>query len=353
MNSLRTTRHCISALFLTLSFAVLAHAHLPSVVGTVYHDADNDGLNPGDAGLMGITVNLYEDDGDEIFNADIDQMITTDVTDSEGKYAFGSLGLESKFFVQQAAQTVGGISLPGTVSSLITSGSFNMMIDDFKDQQRIVAHPIASVGASNLTSGTVLGGQRDLHIEYLGGSAEAVLHANPFGMNDVLEFNQSAGVTAIATVTWDGIDGDMSITPSGGGLGGIDLTEGGLSQGFAFSLGVDAAGAGENLTMRVFSGVDVSAVNIVLPVTNGTATTFQIVPFDAFVGDADFTSIDAIQLELGGNNPSIDAQIGPLSLIGPTVTNIPVTIPEPSGCLIGLFAVVWFSGIRRKRATKH
>ena len=77
MNSLRPTRHSISALFLTLSFAVVAHAHLPSVVGTVYHDTDNDGLYTGDDGLMGVTVNLYEDDGDEIFNADIDQMITT------------------------------------------------------------------------------------------------------------------------------------------------------------------------------------------------------------------------------------------------------------------------------------
>lgn len=351
---LRILFHRLLALFFSLSLAVSASGQIPSLMGTVYHDADNDGMMGGGEGLVGVTVSLFEDDGNGIFDADVDQVITTVVTDADGNYAFGGLDPNSGYFIAQAAHTVGSMNAMASVSSLIEVGEFgfNTLIDDFKDQQRLVAHPINSVVASNLTSDGVLGGQRDLHLEYLSGPAEAVLHSNPFGMSDVLEFNQSAGVQAIATITWDGNDTDMSTTPNPGGLGGFDLTEGGLSQGFAFSFGIDAAGAGENLTLRVFSGDEVSSVSVALPVTDGTATNFQIVPFDAFLGGADFTNVDAIQLELGGVNPSIDAQIGPFGLVGPTFNNIPVVIPEPSGRLIGLVAIACLTGFRKKRTVR-
>ena len=39
-----------------------------------------------------------------------------------------------------------------------------------------------------------------------------------------------------------------------------------------FDIGIDAAGAGEELTMRIFTGTDVSIAYLnAIPVTNGTA----------------------------------------------------------------------------------
>ena len=325
-----------------------ASAQLPEVTGTIYYDANLDGAMSGGEQLSGVTVQLFQDDGDNIFNPDVDAIITSSVTNSDGVYSFGGLDVDANYFVFQSAQAVGGMVVDQAVTDLLNNSTMNLLIDDFADQQRVEGNPVQVTNATNLTSTGVIGGQRDLHVEYLSGPAEAVLYANPFGMSEVLEFNQSANVQAVATVTWDGIDGDMTTTPNAGGLGGLDLTVNG-SEAFVFDLGIDAAGAGDSLTFRIFTGTEVSTATIEFPQTNGTATVTQVVPFADFIGGADFESVDAIQLELGGDSPSIDAQLGAIGVIGPAVANIAVSIPEPSSALMMTFAAVWLVGARRKK----
>lgn len=344
------SRRSLFAVAIALSLALSAHAQLPSVTGTVFHDSNSDGSLTSGEELLGVSVDLFKDDGDGLFSPTADSLVTSEITDINGMYLFGGLGMSDNYFVHQAAQMVGGMSIDGSVSGLLTAGAFNTMIDDFANQQQVEGNPIIPVGSTNLTSNSVIGGQRDLHVQYWLGPAEANLYANPYGLNQVLEFNQSAGVIATATVTWDGVDGDRSTTPAAGGLGGIDLTAGGLNEAFAFNLGIDAAGAGENLVLRIFSGSDVSEATVVIPVNDGTAVIDHIVPFSDFAGGADLTAVDAIQLELGGTKTSIDAQIGPIGLIGSAVENISVAVvPEPSTVLMGLFAITWFVGKNRRR----
>ena len=135
------------------------------------------------------------------------------------------------------------------------------------------------------------------------------------GLSNVLQFDQSAGSIGVATVTWDGVDSDDSNIPAVGGLGGLDLmADGGAA--FSFLAGIDEAGAGETITLRVFSGDDMSTATANLPVTDGTALSELFVAFSEFTGSADFSSVDAIQAEFGGNLPSIDAQIGPIYVVG-------------------------------------
>jgi len=330
-----------------LSPMQVAQAAFPSLTGTVYKDVDLSGSMTLGEGIQGVTVQLFADDGDGGFDAAADEMVTTDITDLEGAYQFSGLGIGS-FFVRQQEQTANGLNLPSSLSGLLTPNLFKIMIDDFSDQQVNVANPIGQIDSSNLVSSSVLGKQRDLHIEYISGSAETTFRSNPFGLNKVLEFDQAANVISVATVTWDGVDGDMSTIPAVGGLGGIDMTLAG-NQAFAFHLGIDAAGAGETLVFRVYDGSEVSTATVHLPVTNGTASVFHVVPFDSFVGGASFDSVDAIQLQLGGVMPSVDAQVGPIGLIGPAVHDIAVPIPEPSAILLGLFAGVWVVGTRRNR----
>ena len=335
-----------------MAFGHTAFAQLPSVSGTVFQDQNLDGLfNPGEA-IVGVSVDLFQDDGDGLFSPTVDSLVSSGVTDANGLYYFGGLDITGDYFVRQSAQTVGGVSLPASLSGLLGPNEFLMLIDDFADQQEVTANPIVGVGATNLTSSTVIGGQRDLHIEYISGPAESTLYANPFGLNEVLEFNQSAAVISVATITWDGIDGDMSTTPQAGGLGGIDITNGGLNEAFAFDLGIDAAGAGENLTLRIFSDGGVSEAIVSIPVTNGTAMSQQTVALSEFIGTADLTAVDVIQLEIGGSKPSIDAQIGPIGLIGSAVNDISVPTPEPSSMLLAVFGFAWFLGKNRRRRTR-
>lgn len=333
----------------SLSTAPLhAHEPLSSVKGIVFQDMNSDGLVQSVEAISGVHVKLFQDDGDGVFDAALDALLDAGSTDANGSYAFSNLEMNSHYFVYQEAQTVNSLNLQDSVTSMIQPGHFNMMVDDFDSQNKVEATPVNTVGSDNFPSSTALGGERDLHVEFIFGSAEADLYANPFGLTSVLEFNQSAGVNAIATVTWDGLDDDTSTSPAVGGLAGMDLTQD-HSDAFAFYIGIDAAGAGESLTMRVFSGDGMSTATINVPVTpNGTATEFQVIPFASFSGEADFTSVDAVQLSIGGRNPSIDAQIGPIGLVGPAINNIAVSVPEPSTVLLAASALLWFGSRRRK-----
>ena len=327
-----------------LGFSAIAMGQVPSISGTIFKDLNLNTLAESGEELSGVSVALYADDGDGIFDLNTDVVAATMVSGTSGGYNFGGLNAATDYFVYHAAQNVGGVNLNSAVTSLLAPTTFTMSIDAFDDQQIVQGNPINAIGSSNLTSSSVIGGQRDLHVQYLSGAAEAVLHANPFGLTDVLQFDQSAGVHAIATVTYDGVDSDMSTTPTVGGLG-LDLSD---SEAFEFAAGIDAAGAGEMLTLRIFSGGNVSTATVAIPVTNGLATTSQIVAFSQFTGSASFSNVDAIQLELGGVAPSIDAQIGPISLISGTTADL-LVVPEPSAGLMGVISFLGLMFSRRRR----
>ena len=163
-----------------------------------------------------------------------------------------------------------------------------------------------------------------------------------------LIFDSNTVNDGVGLAQWDGEDQSIALVPDG--LGGIDLTDG--SEAFAFNFGIDAAGQGETLMLRVFSGNAVSSAAIEIPVTEfGTATELRIVPFSEFTGDADFTNVESIQLQFGGTNSSIDAQLGPIGLVGPTFRDIPV-IPEPSGMLLSTFAFLGLGAFRKRSRSR-
>jgi len=328
-----------------LGASSLAIGQVPSINGTIYHDLNWNNATDSGEEISGVSLTLYADDGDGLFDSNTDAVAGSMVSGAGGAYSFGGLNAANNYFVYQSAQSVGSVILDSSVSNLLDPTTLTMMIDAFDDQQVVQGNPVNTIGASNLTSSSVIGGQRDLMVEYLAGGAEAVLHANPYGLTDVLQFDQSAGVQAIATVTWDGVDNDMSSTPAANGLGGMDLSG---SEAFAFNTGIDAAGAGEMLTLRIFSGTDVSTATVEIPVTNGLATSYQIVDFSEFSGAASFSNVDAFQIEVGGAAPSLDFQLGPITLISGTTQDL-LVVPEPSAGLMGVISFLGLMVSRRRR----
>lgn len=320
----------------------MVNAQIPSVRGTILFDGSV---------LGGVSLNLYADDGDLSFDMSTDTMMGTMMSGTNGAYGFAGLDPTKNYFVVQAAQTVGTLNLQSSVSDLLNPLVDTMLIDAFEQQQRVQGNPIVAVGVTNLSSasGTIIGGQRDLHVEYLWGPAEITLHANPWGLSQVLEFDQSAGTMGVATVTWDGVDNDMSTTPASNGLGGMDLTAHGGAA-FSFLAGIDKAGAGDVVTLRIFSGDEVSTAAVELPVTNGTAKVPLLVPFSSFSGGASFDHVDAIQAEIGGNNLSIDAQLGKINVVGGATADFHVVaVPEPSAQLLASLSLLGLTAFRRRR----
>lgn len=79
-----------------------------SVTGRIWEDLDEDGtINGSEAGLAGVTVTVWLDDGDGIFEPGTgDTLFSTETTDASGNYSFTGLS-DEVYFVQPTDQ--GGV----------------------------------------------------------------------------------------------------------------------------------------------------------------------------------------------------------------------------------------------------
>ena len=105
------------------------------------------------------------------------------------------------------------------------------------------------------------------------------------------------------------------------GLNHVDLTSAGASTGIELTIGGDRTGTGV-LTIYTDAG-DWSSATFTIPNTNdGTATQQVFVPFSSFtVGSGSgttFSNVGAIELTVGGP-AAMDAQVGTIDAVGPTV----------------------------------
>jgi uncharacterized repeat protein (TIGR01451 family) len=299
---------------------------VPSIQGTVFLDANGNNMPETGEAIVGATVRLFLDDGDGIFEPGGDdvQVGPDEMTDADGRYCFDGIDGTAAYFVQQPAQVVDGANLTEQASGLIEPGTPNLIIDAFLTNQEVQAvSPAPSSDGSTLAvdPSEVIGGERDLFVELIAGVGEVQLVVNPFSLLPLLQFNSSSGVQGSASVTWDGSDLDATPTPSMG-LGGVDLTQGGLNTGFAMLAGIDTAGAGDVLTFAIYqdNAENVSSASTPIPVTDGTASQYLFVPFSAFSGPVSPTNVDAIQMTLGMENvPSADGQISLVGVVGPKI----------------------------------
>ena len=295
----------------------------PAITGTVFIDSDDDGsLSPGEA-VSGATVQLYLDDGDGSFDV-ADSLVVEDTTDANGVYGFENLDGLEQYFVVQPTQTVDGLLLLEQTSDIISPGESTLVIDQFETEQSVMASsPVPSSDGSTRSFANeleVIGAERDMYVSMTAGIGEVELQVNPFGMNPVLQYDSTSGVEGSSIITWDGTDTDSNPIPSMG-LGGRDLTQGGSNTGFTMVLGIDASGAGDTVEIKLFQGdaSNFSSASAEIPTTDGTATGYLFLPFSDFSGPVSPENVDAIQLIVGGDTASADAQIAFVGVTGPRV----------------------------------
>lgn len=310
--------------------ALLAATDLAAITGRVFRDATGDGYNLGEE-VSSAIVRLYRDDGDNVFEPGAGDMLeSTVLTNAEGLYRFDNL-TEGTYFVQQPQQSVGSLNLPEDVSEPLTFDATDVMgqsgtvIDSFNQTQQ---EALAQTGGSTTDENSAdapeaLGGERDLFVMLTSGTGSVQLRVLAFGVNPVLQFDNSAGVVGERTATWDGQDNDGDdLNPTG--LGGVDLTDGGASTAFNLLIGADNPNG--LVTIRVFTdGLNWSQGSVAIPNTGGLATSTVILDFSSFIvgggSGADFSNVGAIQLMIEGS-ASVNGQIDTLEVIGPTVETV-------------------------------
>ena len=312
---------------------------LASIEGIVYDDLTNDGLTGDDVRQQSVQVELFRDGGDGVFNNgggdDVSQ--GTRSTNSSGVYRFDDL-TAGRYFASQDAIS-GLIQRPGEnvvtidVSVADAGGIAGLLIDAFDDPDPdpgppiVPTHEVSVSSAGSLIDSSarlangVVGSERDLSLELTSATGGLSLNANAFNQ-ELLEFNSSTTAVGIATIVWDGVDGDaLTVDPTG--LGGVDLTDAGLSTGFKLVAGVDQDGV--TITVRVHTDANsVSDSTMNVANTGGPASDALLVLFSSFTqssgatGPADFTDVGAIELIITGVTAA-DGQFGLASSQGPLV----------------------------------
>lgn len=194
----------------------------------------------------------------------------------------------------------------------------------------------------------VIGGERDIHVEVVGSalpiSAAGIIGYEPIYDSGAFLLATSGRAGTLAVAQYDGT--------AGGGLGGVDFTDGGTNK--LFRLGFDTVDGGDGtslpLTITVVGHAGGStSVQTQVP-ANAAASDFDV-PFVAFPDDGAITSASIIS-----NAASIEFEFNALATPVPNVDfqlDYVEAVPEPATLvmLLGLGVSMLAAGVwsRRKR----
>ncbi|MEM6455548.1 MAG: IPTL-CTERM sorting domain-containing protein [Acidobacteriota bacterium] len=188
-----------------------------------------------------------------------------------------------------------------------TAQAQQIIIDDFGGTaQSVTATGVGNTDSDSAVDGAVLGGERDLLTTVAGGGGSIVVDVNSVGDPGVLTHAQGSGVTGTTLVVWDGADGDP-LALDATGLGGLDLTSGGLAN--AFQLDIASDDLPIDIVLRVYTDAgNVSERTVSLPGLIGIGPNppaSYVIPFSAFAATvgagADFSSVGAIEALIDGS----------------------------------------------------
>jgi len=196
-----------------------------------------------------------------------------------------------------------------SIFSLSSQASFNTVrvIDTFSVDTDVLvvvlendAPPAVTVYDSvDLTPEDILGSERDLILVVTEGSAGAVLSCGV--SNGTLNLATATGSIGIVTLQYDGEDNSATINPVG--LGGVNLRDNAASH-FLITATSDHPTL---MTIRVYSGEGLLSESVTV-IDGGVAKNDYLIPFSSFSGNADFTNVGALELEISANI-AVDAVI--------------------------------------------
>lgn len=214
------------------------------------------------------------------------------------------------------------------------------LIDTFQIEQSASVNS-SDTSDSNTADNSMLGGERDLRLEWTGG-ADTVEDVFVFINNEGNDEYVHAAFRGEADVAleYDGDDGDASAGAfDTAGLGSESLNAGGEDR---FRVDGVSSGAPIDLNFEVWSnaGDDMSSASLTVP--GGTSDGSFELEFSSFVGDADFNDVSALRVSYSSPQ-NLSFSMGEISTVV-----IPAPAALPGGlALMGMMGVTRY---RRRRA---
>jgi hypothetical protein len=236
-----------------------------------------------------------------------------------------------KHTIRRVGSLMGGLFL-----MLATSNAQALLIDNFSDAQNLSRNTTGFINDTAVAPGA-LGGKRDARIDVTSSMFGNKMDLSVGAVQPNLSLSKGTGVSGSSTIEWDGGNGANNIDTLG--LGGVDLTDGGLSD--RFHVRVLEKDLASSLTFTIYDTAGGSASgSIGLPVPIAGTTDFYLL-FSNLVGAVDLTHVGAIKMVISGVT-NADLTLGSIET---------THTPEPSTLLLlgtGLLSVAGY-GWRRKK----
>lgn len=313
----------------------LMAADVGTITGHVFRDTSGDGKwQAAEVGISQAKVQLWRDNGDGVFSATSDTLVTTATTDAGGAYSFTNLTL-ADYFVRRPEQTLVGGSHPGTklvqrLSGKIHISALKTVIDNFDTPTSQTAaadttndnQAVTSVAGGLLGSNTI-GGEREILTNFTGDAegpgilasarvATINVGGKPAGL---LLLDATSSAKATYTLVYDGSDGNASATPNlTTGLGNVNLRASGADHLRINLNSLDLAGAKVRVTVYTdATHYSTGTVTLIPRVVDGTAQNGGIVDYrfnfdgsgdggfqtgGGAAGGADFSSVKAVVISI-------------------------------------------------------
>lgn len=223
--------------------------------------------------------------------------------------------------------------LSGVFALALTTGAANaVVIDSFQTSQSLEQSAVGSISGSVNGAG-ILGGQREATINVINNQNPALNRSELDIQNGGLNFNNDVLVSSELRLIYDGIDGNAGTNNFG--LNGVDLTSGGLFDGFTVNYSADMDAL---LTFRIFEDAG-NFSDYTINLIGDSAMNSAEVMFSNFTiasgAGADFGGINAMEILVneGGAVASLDFQMNGLGNNPPQVSEGAVGLPLIAGFL--------------------
>lgn len=211
-----------------------------------------------------------------------------------------------------------GLGLPA-----LPAAAADVVIDTFADPQALLDAPPTDQSFVDEAADNMIGTERDLQVAQLPSTVLAkdktagglVVSAEVTG--GALSIGFPGGTRGEVQVVWDGNDDTMALDPVG--LGGVDLTDGGLDSGLRLLFSA-VTGAVE-VTVEVHTDGNFASRGVALVTAAGDLVLSQS-SFEAigFLGGADFASVGAVVVRLAGT--AATATLGQVSAVPPGLSAV-------------------------------
>jgi hypothetical protein len=228
-------------------------------------------------------------------------------------------------------------TLTAIAFTALTVGSAQaLVIDDFSVTQLLSDPGTTSSSVAGATT-SIIGGEREASVLRVTGGDPATLAFNS-SSSGTMSIANGTGGTSMSTVVWDGV--------GSAGLGGEDLTVSGAQD--AFDLRVIANDFAADVTVTVLDTFgNIAALTQAstggIPGPASIPFLFEYANFVLLFGASiDFTSIDAVGLDVDANLNATDIE---LDFFGTTTT----VVPEPATLAILGLGLAGIGFARRRR----